>query len=71
MTTITVEVPHKMAKDMWSTISLDRLMDYMIDEGKYGLFFDEIEEDNLSTATQQMIIESEQANVIFTSVKDR
>lgn len=46
-------------------------MDYMIDEGKYGLFFDEIEEDNLSTATQQMIIESEQANVIFTSVKDR
>ena len=71
MTTITVEVPNIIATDIWSSISLDRLINYIIDEGKYGLFFDEVQKDELPKQTQNMIIESERPTSIFTSVKNR
>ncbi len=71
MTTITVEVPQSIAKHVGSIVSLDCLIEYMFDEAKYWLFFDEIEESNLSLQTQNMIMKSEKEHLKFISVKDR
>lgn len=58
MTTITVEVPNAVARKIGNIISRDHLLDYMIVHQKNGMYFDEIDIEDLSTDAREMFIES-------------
>ena len=71
MATITVEVPHAVARKIGNTISRDHLLDYMIVHQKNGMYFDEIDFEDLSIDAREMFVESEKQTTPFTSVKNR